>query len=424
MQILIITQHFPPEFAATGRRAQELAASLAVRGHDVTVLAGRPNHPAVADRYFCRDAASSERAPEGYRVLRLRVFHSPDTRAWKRALSYLTFTLLAVGRGILQRRPDAILAVSPLPAGIAALTLHAWHRTPLIYDLQDIWPDSARAVGVMKRGLALRLLGRLEGLLYRRAARVVVISEGFRDYLVNRGVPRERLRVIANGVDVERFQGARPETRIRRAAPMRGRFIVGYIGNHGLAQHLDTALQAAARLRHDPAAFLLVGEGVEKTRLECEAREAGLDSVRFLRGVPRRRVPGLLAVCDALLVILRDDPLFRITVPSKVYEYMAAGRPVVCSVGGETAAIVRAAGCGIAVPPSDGAALADAVRALARDPAACERMGAAGAVWVREHFSTASMMSAYAEVIENVAPGTARPATICEPAGTEAGAQF
>jgi len=423
MRILIVSQHFPPEFAATGRRAQELAASLGARGHDVTVLAGRPNHPAVADRYFCRNAAPSERAPEGYRVLRLAVFR-PDTRAWKRALNYLTFTLLAIARGMPQPRPDAILAVSPLPAGLAALALHAWHRAPLIYDLQDIWPDSARAVGVMRRGLALRLLGRLEGLLYRRAARVVVIGEGFRDYLVNQGVPRERLRVIPNGVDVERFQGARAEMRIRRAAPMRGRFIVGYIGNHGLAQGLDTALEAAERLRSDTTAFLLVGEGVEKTRLECRAREAGLDNVRFMRGVPRRRVPSLLAACDALLVILRDDPLFRITVPSKVYEYMAAGKPVLCSVGGETTAIVEAAGCGIAVPPSDGAVLADAVRALARDPARSAAIGAAGAAWVHEHFTTAAMMSAYAAVVENVVPGTVSPAIVGEPVGTEAGGKF
>lgn len=423
MRILIISQHFPPEFAATGRRAQELAASLATRGHDVLVLAGRPNHPSVADRYFCRDAASSERAPEGYRVLRLRVFRSSDTRTWKRALNYLTFTLLAVARGMRQPRPDMILAVSPLPAGLAALALSVWHRAPLIYDLQDIWPDSARAVGVMKRGLALRLLGGLESLLYRRAARVVVISEGFRDYLVNRGVPREHLRVIANGVDVERFQGARPEMRVRRAGPMRGSFIVGYIGNHGLAQGLDTALEAADRVRAD-AAFLMVGEGVDRARLERRVREVRLDNVRFLRGVPRRRVPSLLAACDALLVILRDDPLFRITVPSKVYEYMAAGRPVLCSVGGETAAIVEAARCGIAVPPSDGAALAEAVRALARDPARCAAMGEAGAAWVRQHFSTAAMMATYADVVENSQAGTARPAMIREPVGSEAAGEF
>ena len=404
MRILIIAQYFPPEISATGRRAQELAGSLARRAHDVTVLTGRPNHPATAGRYFCRDAASSERASGGYRVLRLPVFRSPDTRAWHRVLNYLTFVLFAIVRGMFLSRPDAILAVSPLPAGFAALALHGWHSTPLIYDLQDIWPDSARAVGVMKQGLALRLLGALERLLYRCAARVVVISEGFRDHLANLGVPCARLRVIPNGVDDELFEKTETEDRLRHTKLLRNRFIVGYLGNHGLAQGLDTVLDAADRLRTEAVAFLLIGEGVEKSRLERKAREARLENVRFLRGVPRRRVPGLLAACDAGLVILRDDPLFRITIPSKLYEYMAAGKPVLCSVGGETAGLVDAAGCGIAVPPSEGAALADAVRALARDPAAGAAMGESGRASVREHFNTAAIMAAYAEVIESAAP--------------------
>ena len=406
MRILIIAQYFPPEISATGRRAQELAGSLARRAHDVTVLTGRPNHPATAARYFCRDAASSERTSGGYRVLRLPVFRSPDPRAWHRVLNYFTFVLLAIVRGMFFDRPHAILAVSPLPAGLVALALRAWHGAPLIYDLQDIWPDSARAVGVMTRGPAMLLLGGLEKLLYRCSARVVVISEGFRDYLANRGVPRDRLRLIPNGVDDELLRDAEPEHRLRRTQPLQRRFIVGYVGNHGLAQGLDTMLDAADRLRGDAVAFLLVGEGVEKPRLERKALEAKLDNVRFLHGVPRRRVPGLLAACDAGLVILRDDPLFRITIPSKLYEYMAAGKPVLCSVGGETAGLVEAARCGIAVPPADGAALADAVRALARDPAACAGMGESGAVWVRKHFRTAAMMAAYAEAIESAAPRT------------------
>ena len=404
MRILIVAQYFPPEISATGRRAQELAASLAGRTHDVTVLTGRPNHPATAGRYFCRDAASSERTSGGYRVLRLPVFRSPDARAWHRALNYLTFVLFAIARGMFLDRPGAILAVSPLPAGFAALALHAWHGAPLIYDLQDIWPDSARAVGVLKRGLALRLLGVLERLLYRCSARVVVISDGFRDYLANLGVPRDRLRVIPNGVDDELFRDAEPEHRLRRTQPLQGRFIVGYVGNHGLAQGLDTVLDAAERLRGEAVAFLLIGEGVEKSRLERKAREARLENLRFLRGAPRRRVPRVLAACDAGLVILRNDPLFRITIPSKLYEYMAAGKPVLCSVGGETAGLVEAARCGTAVPPADGAALADAVRALARDPTACAAMGESGRAWVREHFSTAAMMAAYAEVIESATP--------------------
>jgi colanic acid biosynthesis glycosyl transferase WcaI len=195
------------------------------------------------------------------------------------------------------------------------------------------------------------------------------------------------------------FYGAPPERRIRRVRPLQDDFVVGYVGNHGLAQGLETALDAARCLEREPVRFLLIGEGVEKRRLEQRARAARLKNVRFLRGVPRTRVPGLLKACDALLVILRDDPLFRITIPSKVYEYMAAGKPVLCSVEGECADLVAEARCGLAIPPGDGQALAAAIRQLTSDAAAARAMGESGANWVRAHCDRSSVMEAYHRVL-------------------------
>ncbi len=402
MRILILAQYFPPETTATGRRAADLAEALTERGHEVTVITGRPNHPATVGRSFCRDAPDSEHAREGYRVARVPVFRSADARALKRLLNYATFMLAAAWEGIRQPRPDAIIAVSPLPAGLAALVAHGWHRSPLVFDLQDIWPDSARAVGVMNEGMAVCLLRGVERLLYRCSDRVVVISEGFRRYLIELGVPPKRIAVIANGVDAQRFSQVRPETRIRRTGPLRGRYVVGYIGNLGLAQGLDTALEAARKLSGERAAFLLIGEGVDKPRLQAAAHAAGLANVRFLRGVARRRVPSLLAACDALLVILRDHPLFEITIPSKLYEYMAAGKPIVCSVGGETAALVAEAGCGVAVHPGDGSALAEGVLRLMADLPGSRALGEAGAHWVCAHFNRAGLMDIYAGLVESL----------------------
>ena len=420
MKITVVTQYFPPEMAATGRRAQDLAASLAGAGHRVTVIAGRPNHPASLGRFFSRRAARRETTPEGYVVLRVPVFRSSDARPRKRLLNYLTFLLAAAWKGIVLPRPDVVVAISPLPAGLAALAIHGWHRAPLIYDLQDIWPDSARAVGVMAESPALRLLRRCERLLYRCCARVVAISCGFRRYLEGLGVPPGRIAVIENGVEFDRFAGARPEARLRRAGALRGRFVVGYIGNLGLAQGLDTLLESARHLRREPVSFLLIGEGVERQRLERRAREEGLGGVRFMRGVPRRRVPGMLAACDALVVMLREDPLFEITIPSKLYEYMAAGKPVLCAVGGEAAALVARAGCGLGVRPSDGAALATGVRDLMASPAASRDMGEAGARWVSQHASRAALMRAYAEVLCDAAEHRARPVIEPEPVSSEA----
>ncbi|HXJ93641.1 MAG TPA: glycosyltransferase family 4 protein [Terriglobia bacterium] len=402
MRITILAQYFPPETTATGRRAEDLAEVLAERGHEVTVITGRPNHPSTVGRLLCRDVPDRERAPKGYQVVRVPVFRSSDGRALKRLLNYATFMLAAAWAGMKLPRPDAIIAVSPLPTGFAALLIHWRHHSPLVFDLQDIWPDSARAVGVMDEGLTIRILRSLERLLYRCSARVVVISEGFRRYLVELGVPAERVVVIHNGVDTRRFGPMRAETRIRKARPLRGRFVVGYIGNLGLAQGLDTVLEAARSLSGEPAAFLLIGEGVDKPRLQAAARAARLSNVRFLHGVPRRRAPSLLAACDALLVILRDDPLFQITIPSKLYEYMAAGKPILCSVGGEAAALVADAGCGITLRPADPTALAQGVLRLMADPREARAFGEAGARWVREHFDRCGLMDAYAGLVESL----------------------
>jgi glycosyltransferase involved in cell wall biosynthesis len=377
-----------------------LAEALAERGHEVTVIASRPNHPSTVGRLFRNSVPDSERAPEGYQVVRVPVYRSVDSWAAKRVLNYATFMLAAVWAGVNRPRPDAIIAISPLPTGLAALLVHWWHRSPLVFDLQDIWPDSARAVGVMNEGLAIRLLRKLERLLYRCSERVVVISEGFRRYLVEVGIPMERVVVIHNGVDTARFAPARAEVRLKQSRPLRERFIVGYIGNHGLAQGLDAVLNAARILSAEPVTFVLIGEGVDKPRLQAAARAAGLTNVRFLRGVPRRRVPGLLAACDALLVILREDPLFQITIPSKLYEYLAAGKPILCSVGGEAAQLVAEAGCGIALRPADGAALAQGVQRLMSDPSGSRGLGEAGARWVRANFDRSGLMDSYVRLVQ------------------------
>src|SRR5579863_8133658 len=166
MKIVILAQYFHPETTPTGRRAQDLAESLADQGHQVTVITGRPNHPATRQRYFCREASPAERARAGYLILRVPLLRSPDARSWKRVLTYSTFMLSSAWAGLREGRPDVIVAISPLPAGLAALAIHWWRRVPLVFDLQDVWPDSARAVGVMNDGFALRCLRRVERLLY------------------------------------------------------------------------------------------------------------------------------------------------------------------------------------------------------------------------------------------------------------------
>jgi colanic acid biosynthesis glycosyl transferase WcaI len=409
MRILIFTQHFAPETMATGRRAWDLAESLAGRGHDVTVITGKPNHPASLRLTFCQGAAREEWAPEGFRILRVPVFRSTRAGALWRLLTYATFMLSAAWCGIGQRQADVMLAISPLPTGLAALPAHWWHGAPLVFDLQDIWPDSARAIRVMQGGCLLSLLRRVERFFYRRCARVVGITEGFKHYLLGLGLPPEHVAVIPNGVRWQSFARIAPDEELRQSPELRGKFVVGYVGNHGLAQGLETVLDAAEQLGDQPVEFLLGGEGIDKARVLQLARTRGLENIRFLDGMPRERVNGVLLACDALLLILRNDPLFEITIPSKLYEYMAAGKPLLCSVAGEAAALVSATGCGLLVAPSDGAALAEGVRKLLRNPQGARAMGEAGAKSAQELFSRDTLMVGYAELLRELTFEAAHP---------------
>ncbi len=419
MKILIFSQHFPPETVATGRRAQDLAESLSGRGHNVTVVTGVPNHPSSMVRPGCRAAPGVEVVAGCYRVVRVPVFRSTDTRVLHRLLTYGTFLLSAVRDGLRQGPADLILAVSPLPTGLAAMLIHWARRAPLVFDLQDIWPDSVLAVGVMRPSLALRLLRGVEQFFYRRCALIVCITEGFRRYLLGLGISPARVAVIHNGVDVEMFEGCKNSDEFRAAHLPGGKFVVGYVGNIGLAQGLGTLLDAAAALADRPVTFLLTGEGTDKERLQTLARIRELANVKFLDGVPRERVPTILASCDALLLALRRDPLFEITIPSKLYEYMAAGKPIICSVGGEAASLVATAQCGLSVAPSDGAALAAAIRKLHEDPALCRAMGEMGRRFVRESFSRVHLMDEYCELIERLVSKTEEPAVWAVPHQSE-----
>jgi len=403
MKFLIFSQHFPPETVATGRRALDLAEALASRGHQVTVITGVPNHPSSLNRPFCESPPIEEMAQAGYRVLRVPVFRSEDPRTRNRIFTYATFALASAWAGVRQEAPDAIVAISPLPTGLAAMLVHWRHRKPLIFDLQDIWPDSALAVGVVQSSLVLRVLRQAERFFYRRCALIVCITQGFRRYLLGLGVAPDRLAVIHNGVDWKVFADAAADQDFRQSHYSDGKFVVGYAGNIGLAQGLDTLLDAAELLQDEPVKFLMVGEGTDKTRLQTMVRIRGITNVKFLEGVPRKRVPAVLAACDSLLLMLRNDPLFEITVPSKLYEYMAAGKPVICSVGGEAATLVEKFHCGISVLPSDGTALAGAIRKLRADPALCREMGERGKRCARETFPCDLMMARYEELIELIA---------------------
>ncbi len=404
MRVLVVCHYFPPEIGAPQARLSELAGAWAAAGDEVTVLTGMPNHPTGVVPEAYRGRVRAEEAVDGYRVVRTWLYAAPNTGMVKKTLGHLSFMITSLALGLRRSgRADVVVVSSPTFFSVfSAWALARWRRAPLVVEVRDLWPAIFVELGVLRNRWVIRALEALELAAYRAAAAVVVVTEGFRDDLVGRGVPAEKVHVIPNGADIERFGGHPADAGARTelgAEPEEA--LVLYIGAHGISHGLEAVAEAAAKLTREPVHFAFVGEGAAKDDLVAKVRDLGLTNATLLPAVPRDEVARLLAAADICLVPLRDVPLFSSFIPSKMFEYLAASKAVIGSVRGEPAAILEAAGA-VVVEPEDPCALAGAVRDLAADPARREAMGRRGQEYVAEHYDRQVLAGRYRSILLDV----------------------
>lgn len=405
MRILFLTDNFPPETNAPAVRTYEHARVWVEAGHDVTVITGFPNFPAgrVYDGYANR--LRRVEMVDGIRVVRVWTYIAPNRGTVRRTLDYLSFLVSAVPAALLEPRPDVVVGTSPqFFTSVAASFVSRIRRAPFVFELRDLWPESITAVGAAGEGPIIRALARTAHGLYERADRIVSVTESFRQVLAKRGIDPDKIDVVRNAVDLDGFRpGPRDNgvrTRLRIAS---GTFLVTYVGTIGMAHGLEHVLEAAEMLRGEPIRFLIVGEGARKEELEDRARTMRLDNVTFLPRQPREDVPAFLAASDAVVVHLKDDPLFRHVVPSKIFEAMAAGRPLVHAVRGESADIVNDARCGITVKPECPLEMAAAIRRLQADAELASVLGRNGRAAAEGEFCRNAAALRMLDVLERVA---------------------
>ena len=361
---MLLTQWFDPEPTFKGLL---FARALVKRGFDVEVVTGFPNYPGGQVYPGYKVKWIQREVIEGVKITRLPLYPNHGQSSIKRILNYSSFAGSALMYGLFfAQRPDVIYAYHPpLTVGITAVILRAFKKVPVVYDIQDMWPDTLRATSMVTSERTLRLVGKVCSWVYRYMDHIVVLSSGFKSLLVERSVPAEKISVIHNWSDEVALQstaGSAPDELIARDDT----FSILFAGNMGKAQALEAVVEAAqiTSEQSPQVRFVFVGGGIEVENLKKKTAALGLGNVSFLPAVPMSEVGSLLQKADALLVHLRKDPLFEITIPSKTQAYMAVGKPILMAVDGDAANLVRKAECGVIAESENAQSIANAAKCL------------------------------------------------------------
>lgn len=404
MRILILTQWFDPEPTFKGLA---FARELVRLGHQVEVLTGFPNYPGgkLYSGYMVR--LLQRESVDGISVLRVPLYPSHDGSALKRIANYASFALSAAFMGSLLVKPADVMYVYHPPAtvGFAAAVISLIRRIPFVYDIQDLWPDTLVATGMLNHTAILKLVDKGCSLIYRLASKIVVLSPGFKVMLVKRGVPAKKIEVIYNWCDEENIQRQYTADGLEKRLGFAGRFNIVFAGTMGKAQALDAVLDAAQLVGNSQpeVQFVFIGGGIEVDRLIKKTDEMGLSNVRFLPRIPMQEIGSVLACADVLLVHLSDDPLFKITVPSKTQAYMAAGRPILMAVGGDAACLVEKSTSGLTCIPENAQSIAAAIEKFCdMSRQELDDMGARGRIFYDTELSLAVGANKFESVFKSI----------------------
>jgi glycosyltransferase involved in cell wall biosynthesis len=402
MHILLIHQAFAALDEAGGTRHYEMASYLAQRGHRVTIIASPVSYLTGQSRLPRGHWLQKETPMPGVTILRTYTYAALHRSFVHRVFSFLSFMLSSFITGLGVAGVDLVWGTSPpIFQGITAWLLARLKGARFLFEIRDLWPEFAIAVGVLKNPLLIRLSLWLEGFLYRRADRLMVNSPGFIAHVTGRGA--RWVELVPNGADPNMFDPALRGEAFRAQHQLEGKFTVLYAGAHGLSNDLGVVLEAARLLRAEPQIhFVMVGAGKEKAALMAQAQALGLNNISFLPSIPKQEMKQALAAADACLAILKPLEWYKTTYPNKVFDYMAAGRPVVLAIDGVIRTVVEDAAAGIFVPPGDPAALAAAVRCLSSDPAASRRMGLAGRACIEKQFSRDQLSQKLTLILEEM----------------------
>ena len=410
MHILIIHQAFASFDEPGGTRHYEFARLLTAHGHRVTVIASPVSY--ITGRKV-NGGEQSKNNENGVTVLRARVYSAHHKSFYHRIIAFFSFMLSSFWIGLGVKNVDLVWGTSPpIFQGVTAWILARLKGAKFLFEVRDLWPEFAIAVGVLKNPVVIRLSEWLERFLYKHADQIIVNSPGFIDHVKSRG--GGQVELIPNGADPQMFNPANDGADFRKAHGLDDKFVALYAGAHGMSNDLDIVLDAAIIIQSTalpakelrkisrPIQIVLLGDGKEKAALQRRASEMGLTNLTFLPSIPKHEMPTVLAGTDACIAILKRLDEYKTTYPNKVFDYMAAGRPVVLVIDGVIRRVVETAKCGLFVEPGNANALANAICRLASDLEKSRAMGLNGRIYLEENFSREKIAEKLVNLCENL----------------------
>jgi glycosyltransferase involved in cell wall biosynthesis len=406
MRILLINQAFVSPEEPGHTRHFEMAKFLQSRGHELVIVASDLNYQ-TGQRTVARKGLFAEQNFDGVRVLRSYIFPALHRSYFWRVISFFSFMFSSVWTALQVKEVDLVMGTTPpIFQAVSAWFVALMRRKPFLLEVRDLWPEFGVSMGVLKNPLVIGLARWLERFLYARATHILVNSPAYRDYMIARGVPADRVTYIPYGTDVEMFRPEVDGSSIRQELGLQDRFVVLYAGALGQANDIDTLLRAAQRLKvEEKIRFVLFGDGKERPRLEAEARQMGLSNVLFAGVRPKKDMPRVVAAADVCLAILQDIPMFRTTYPNKVFDYMAAGRATILVIDGVSRRLIEESGGGVFVQPGDDALLAATVLELSKNPQRLQHMGQDARNYLVKHLDRRDKLNETLNLLVRLAEG-------------------
>ncbi|MCE5253297.1 MAG: glycosyltransferase family 4 protein [Actinomycetia bacterium] len=405
MRILFLTQLFDPE--PTDLKGLLFASELTKMGHQVRVLTCLPNYPDGRIYEAYRGKIWSHERVSGVEIFRLPLYPSHDRSALRRALCYLSYGVSSSAAVVPFGDTDVVhVHQGPATLAAAALVDRLIRRVPFVYDIQDVWPDSVKVSGMLTNRTLLAAAQRWCSFTYRRAAKITTLSPGMKRLLIARGVAESKVDVVYNWADETLHEVGTQNDALREQLGVADRFLIMYAGNMGPLQGLDSLLDAAALLRacDSRVVFLLVGTGTEAARLQSRARALGLSNVLFIDRQPPDAMKSLYSAADALFVQLKNTPLSAVTIPHKIQGYMAAGKPILAAIAGDSARLVKQAQAGVVCEPENAASIAEKARLLEiMSPERLRSIGAQGRAFYTTHLSMAAGLRHFSRIYQEAA---------------------